>query len=81
MEQISGAERPSSHRGISFPSGRVRVQVFDRGCLAAGFEMRGPVVIEEKTSTVVVETGWGLRVDEEGQLILRQGTMDRGTRT
>ena len=68
MERVSGAERPSSHREISFPSGRVRVLVFDRGCLAAGFETRGPVVIEEKTSTVVVETSWGLRVDEEGQL-------------
>lgn len=60
-------------RDVRFLSGCHRTPVLDREQLAPGFAMDGPVIIEEKTSTVVVEPEWGLSVDHEGNLILRCG--------
>ncbi len=50
------------------------VPVFRRDALAPGAELRGPVIVEEKTSTTVVEPGWALRVDPEGNLDLTRVT-------
>lgn len=44
--------------------------VFRRGDLAPGATLDGPVIVEEKTSTTVVEPGWALRLDSEGNLDL-----------
>jgi 5-oxoprolinase (ATP-hydrolysing) len=46
------------------------VPVFRRDDLAAGAALNGPVIVEEKTSTTVVEPGWALRVDREGNMDL-----------
>ena len=46
------------------------VPVFRRDALAPGAALNGPVIVEEKTSTTVVEPGWALRVDAEGNLDL-----------
>ena len=44
--------------------------VFRRDRLEPGAAFPGPAVVEEKTSTTVVEPGWTLRVDGEGNLDL-----------
>jgi N-methylhydantoinase A/oxoprolinase/acetone carboxylase beta subunit len=41
--------------------------------LPPGFAIDGPVIIEEKTSTVVAEPGWKLPVDDAGNLLLHGG--------
>ena len=48
--------------------------VFRRDGLAPGAALDGPVIVEEKTSTTVVEPGWALRVDPEGNLDLTRNT-------
>ena len=44
--------------------------VFRRDRLDPDAALSGPAIIEEKTSTTVVEPGWTLRVDREGNLDL-----------
>ena len=65
-EQQPAAE----HRRVVLPDGPHDVPVFRRDDLPPGAALTGPVIIEEKTSTTVVEPGWALRVDPEGNLDL-----------
>ena len=44
--------------------------LYDRARLAAGFALEGPAIVIDPTSTTVVEPGWGLEVDQHGNLIL-----------
>ncbi len=47
-----------------------RAPIFQREGLAAGFEHIGPLLVVDEVSTIVVELGWRMRVDEIGNLIL-----------
>jgi len=60
----------AAYRDVQFFSGRRKTPVLDRKKLAPGFAMEGPVIIEEKTSTVVVEPEWRVSVDRQGNLVL-----------
>lgn len=60
-------------REVHFLSGRYRTPIVARENLAPGFAMSGPVIIEEKTSTVVVEPEWQLSVDSSANLLLHRG--------
>lgn len=64
---------PERRRAVML-DGAHDVPVLRRDALAPGAESRGPVIIEEKTSTTVVEPGWALRVDPEGNLELTRLT-------
>ena len=44
--------------------------LFDRGQLAAGFEIDGPALITDPVATTVIEPGWRAQVDGIGNLIL-----------
>ena len=46
--------------------------LYDRTSLAAGFELEGPAIVIDPTSTTVIEPGWGLDVDGRGNLILER---------
>jgi N-methylhydantoinase A len=52
--------------GVSTP-----VAVFERADLLVGQVVVGPALITELVSTTWIETGWGARVDEFGNLLLR----------
>jgi N-methylhydantoinase A len=59
---------PKSRRRIFF-DGRFRtVPVYDRMALARGQRLRGPVIIEERETTVFVLGGWTLEVLGDGTL-------------
>lgn len=60
-------------REVHFISGRHRTPILARENLAPAFAMNGPVIIEEKTSTVVVEPEWRLSVDGSGNLLMHRG--------
>ena len=69
----SGAreQQPATeHRRAVLPDGPHDVPVFRRDDLAPATALSGPVIVEEKTATTVVEPGWALRVDREGNLDL-----------
>jgi len=65
--------QPRERRDVTFLSGTHLTPVLEREKLPPGFAMDGPVIIEEKTSTVVVEPGWKLTVDDGGNLLLFGG--------
>jgi len=68
-----------SHRSAVFSaSGKgVRAPVYDGGALGAGATIEGPAIIEEVTTTIVVEPAWTARLDRSGSYVMtrkdRQG--------
>jgi N-methylhydantoinase A len=53
---------------------RIRTPIYDGTPLGAGARIKGPAVIEEVTTTIVVEPGWTARLDESGSYLI---TRDR----
>ncbi len=48
------------------------VPMYDRATIAPGAVLRGPAILREATGTVVLQTGWGGRVDGQGNLVLER---------
>jgi N-methylhydantoinase A len=68
----SGSRSRASCRKVRFFSALEEALVLHRDDLTAGFKSEGPLIIEEQTSTVVVEPGWRVKADDAGNLMLRQ---------
>jgi N-methylhydantoinase A len=45
------------------------VPVFDRKALAAGQALRGPAIVEERETTIVIPPGWRAEVDRFGCVV------------
>lgn len=65
-----------THRPMIFsPDGHlVRTPVYDGNLLGEGDSLTGPAVIEEPTTTIVVDPGWTLRLDGGGTYLMEDGT-------
>ena len=50
--------------------------VRDREALASGTRIDGPAVLSDRTSTTVVDAGWTMTVDDDGQLLLTRDDTD-----
>ncbi len=50
-----------------------KTPVYDGGALGAGASIKGPAVIEEETTTIVVQPGWGAKLDANGSYIIKRG--------
>jgi N-methylhydantoinase A len=50
----------------------VRYAVYDRHALAAGQEIAGPAIIEERETTTVILPGWNARIDDTGCIVVRR---------
>lgn len=62
--------QPRVCRLVQFLSGPCDTPILFRDDLTAGFAIEGPAIIEEKTSTVVVEPGWRMSLDPLANLVL-----------
>ena len=77
-EPASIAENPDAtaaktgNRSMIFAADGTAVEapVFDGARLGAGANIAGPAVVEEETTTLVVEPGWTLSVDRRGVYVL-----------
>ncbi|MCE2738822.1 MAG: hydantoinase/oxoprolinase family protein [Rhodobacter sp.] len=60
------------HRDAVFSADgkRVRTPIYDGTPLGAGALIRGPAVIEEVTTTIVLEPGWTARLHESGSYLI-----------
>lgn len=69
-----GAENSTAKgsRSARLGDGPQSVPVFDRAPLAAGQEIPGPAIIEERETTIVLLPGWRARVDGTGCIIARR---------
>lgn len=66
------AQALKEHRPMIFDaSGTARdTPVYDGGRLGAGDHLAGPAVIEEVTTTLVIEPGWSVTLDEGGVYVI-----------
>ena len=53
---------------------RVKTPIYDGTPLGAGATIKGPAVIEEVTTTIVIEPGWTATLDASGSYLI---TRDR----
>jgi len=47
-----------------------RIPIYDGGKLGAGAGLAGPAIIEEVTTTIVIEPGWGAKLDASGSYLI-----------
>jgi N-methylhydantoinase A len=64
-----GMTEPRTHRPVHF-GGWVEAAVYDRLALPVGCTIRGPAVLEQPDTTILIEPGLTGRVDDWGNLIL-----------
>jgi N-methylhydantoinase A len=65
----SGAAEPRGRRDIHWRDGAMSVPVYDRPALAEGQVIDGPVIVEERETTIFVLPGWRLSVHPTGSLV------------
>jgi N-methylhydantoinase A len=65
----SGAAEPRGRRDIHWREGAMSVPVYDRAALAEGQVIDGPVIVEERETTIFVLPGWRLSVHPTGSLV------------
>jgi len=60
------------HRDAVFSADgkRVKTPVYDGGLLGAGAKIAGPAIIEEVTTTIVIEPGWKAVLDQSGSYLI-----------
>ncbi|OYU37924.1 MAG: 5-oxoprolinase [Pseudorhodobacter sp. PARRP1] len=55
---------------FSADGSRTRTPIYDGGALGAGAQIAGPAVIEEVTTTIVIEPGWSATLDASGSYLI-----------
>jgi N-methylhydantoinase A len=65
------AQASKGKRKVLLLGGRFDANVFERALLPAGAKIRGPAIIEEKTSTTLIGPGDLLTVNKYGHLIVK----------
>jgi len=61
--------KPRTRRSVYIERQPVKVPVYDRNTLAQGQRLDGPVIVEERETTVFVLPNWQLSVHADGSLI------------
>ncbi|PQV58829.1 N-methylhydantoinase A [Defluviimonas denitrificans] len=61
-----------AHREAVFSADgkRVRTPVYDGALIGAGAKIAGPAIIEEVTTTIVIQPGWVAALDESGSYLI-----------
>ncbi|MEQ6249522.1 hydantoinase/oxoprolinase family protein [Sulfitobacter sp. HNIBRBA3233] len=65
-----GARKGSRAMVFSLDGDTQETPVYDGAALGAGDSLSGPAVIEEETTTIVVEPGWNVSLHESGVYVL-----------
>ncbi len=70
----NGVAEPVSQRSVLFPGNNTTVETptYKRADLSPGFQVRGPAIIEEYTSTTTVYPSYDVSVDFRGNLRLQR---------
>jgi N-methylhydantoinase A len=71
--ESAAAAAPERHgeRGVWFAQRRetVATPVYERGSLRAGDELRGPAIVQERETTIVLPPGWDAEVRVDGSVV------------
>jgi len=78
MAASSGPPAPSGERRVYFGAehGWRTASCYSREALAPGVELSGPLAVDQEDSTTVVGPGQPMRVDANGNLIVRLAVVD-----
>ena len=70
-----GSEALKEERDCYWPGGGSfeKTPVYEWDLLKPGNELKGPAIIEAKTTTIVVEPNWTLNMDSYGNGVLTHG--------
>ena len=79
FEPAGAPAEAKGERPVYLAGEEVAVPVFDRSALGAAQAIEGPVIVEERETTVFVLPGWRLDVDADGNLIAQR--LNRNDRT
>jgi N-methylhydantoinase A len=71
----TAAKALKAHRKAVFDaSGKAtRTPIYDGSKLGVGSRVAGPAIIEEVTTTIVIEPGWTARLDQSGSYVITAG--------
>ncbi len=69
MDFGDAASEPKASRSVFLDGQSMSVPVYDRTALPPGSTVTGPVIVEERETTVFVLPDWDLEVDHDGSLI------------
>ncbi|MCA1831047.1 MAG: hydantoinase/oxoprolinase family protein, partial [Actinobacteria bacterium] len=72
MPKVAGSTTPlkaSSHRQAYFGKGFVKTGVYDGTKVKAGQVVKGPAIIEEPFTTIVVPPRWNVKLDKMGNYV------------
>jgi N-methylhydantoinase A len=72
---VSPDKALKGHRDAVFGADgrRTRTPIYDGTPLGAGAVIKGPAVVEEVTTTLVIEPGWTARLDASGSYLITRG--------
>jgi N-methylhydantoinase A len=70
----------NQRRHVRFPSGQVEVEVRSRADLKPGEQLHGPLIIEERETTIVILPGWSAEIDNNGCVYAVREGFDYGQR-
>jgi N-methylhydantoinase A len=76
--QIEAGPRAQTHRKVRFSSGLKDTPVYARSSLRPGKAIAGPVIIEERETTIIILPGWEANVDRHGCVFAIRQESDRG---
>ena len=72
LQRFAGTSKtpvPKARRDVFFDGTFRKTRIFDGPQLRAGQKVRGPAVIEERFTTIVVPPGWQLKLDKLGTYV------------
>ena len=72
MQKLSGstqAPRQSGHRQAYFGTGFVKTALYDGPSLRAGQAIKGPAIVEEPFTTIVIPPKWTVKLDKFGNYV------------
>ena len=64
-----GTGNPKSARAVPLWPEAGRVPVYDRGAVGVGQTLKGPVIIEERETTIVILPNWSAALDSMGSIV------------
>jgi N-methylhydantoinase A/oxoprolinase/acetone carboxylase beta subunit len=76
MESVRNSENElhsTSQRSLWLGGEWQECEIYKRKDLASGHHLRGPLIVQEREATILVEAGWELSVDRWGSIILEHG--------
>jgi len=72
-EKQGGRPKPKDSRVVFLDDAKARVPIFERDSLSLGARLTGPAIIEEATSTTIVNRRDKLEIDSYGNMVIQIG--------